>query len=88
MNTHTIRNDTKAWKAQVWISFLAAAALCATCLAFLPGRDLDRAFMVMGYMSCLSAPFTLAKTLPDAHDGALAEARAAHRSARAERERV
>lgn len=151
MNTHTIRHDTKAWKAQVWISFFAAAALCATGLAYLPGRDLDRAFMVMGYMFCLSAAFalakfirdnderavdtplwrivvwggfalamaltgwglvqmeinpaykaflgvswlflistafTLAKTLRDAHDSALAEARAAHRSASAERERV
>ncbi len=150
MNTHTIRHDTKAWKAQVWISFFAAASLCATGLAFLPGRDLDRAFMVMGYMFCLSAAFalakfirdnegravdtplwrlvvwgafalamgltgwglvqmeinpaykaflgvswlflistafTLAKTLRDAHDGVLAEARAGHRSSSVERER-
>lgn len=88
MITHTIRPDTEACKAQVWISFFAAAAPRATGLAFLPGRDLDRAFVVMGYMFCLSAALTLAKTLRDAHDGALAEARATHRSACAERERV
>ena len=60
-----IRHDTKAWKAQVWISFFAAAALCATGLAYLPGRDLDRAFMVMGYVFCMSAAFALAKFVRD-----------------------
>src|SRR5688572_25358454 len=44
MNSPAIRHDTKAWKAQVWISFGAAAGLCATGLAYLPGGDLDRAF--------------------------------------------
>jgi hypothetical protein len=65
MQTITIRHDTKAWKAQVWISFLAAAALCGTGLAVLPGRDLDRAFMVMGYVFCVSAAFALAKFIRD-----------------------
>ena len=64
MQTTSIRHDTKAWKMQVWVSFFAAAFLCAVGLAWLPGRDLDRAFMVMGYMFCLfliSTCFTLAK---------------------------
>jgi hypothetical protein len=65
MNTHTIHQDTKAWKAQVWISFFAAALLCGIGLSWLPGRDLDRAFMVMGYMFCLSAAFALAKFIRD-----------------------
>ena len=65
MNTITIRHDTKAWKAQVWISFFAASALCAIGLSWLPGRDLDRAFMVMGYIFCLSAAFALAKFIRD-----------------------
>ena len=65
MQTTTIRHDTKAWKAQVWISFFAATLLCGTGLGWLPGRDLDRAFMVMGYMFCLSAVFALAKFIRD-----------------------
>lgn len=65
MNTATIQHDTKAWKAQVWISFAVAASLCAIGLAYLPGQDLDRAFMVMGYGFCLSAAFAVAKYVRD-----------------------
>ncbi len=59
------RADTRAWKLQVWASFSAALALCATGLAWLPGTDLDRAFMVMGYVFCLSMAFVVAKTVRD-----------------------
>jgi hypothetical protein len=66
MQTETvIRRDTKAWRAQVWISFGLAVSLCAIGLAWLPGSDLDRAFMVMGYVFCLSAAFALAKFIRD-----------------------
>ena len=60
-----IQRDTKAWQFQVWVSFLVAAFLCGVGLAYLPGRDLDRAFMVMGYFFCLSAAFVLAKFVRD-----------------------
>jgi hypothetical protein len=40
-------------------------------LAYLPGQDLDRAFMVMGYFFCLSAAFVLAKFVRDNEKGAL-----------------
>jgi len=60
-----IQRDTKAWVAQVWISFSIAVFLCGVGLAYLPGHDLDRAFMVMGYMFCLSAVFVLAKFVRD-----------------------
>ena len=63
-----IRPDTRAWRAQVWISFGAAVTLCATGLAWLPGLDLDRAFMVMGYLFTLSSAFTLAKFVRDQDD--------------------
>jgi hypothetical protein len=63
---HTlIHRDTKAWQLQVWVSFAIAAFLCGVGLAYLPGRDLDRAFMVMGYFFCLSAAFVLAKFVRD-----------------------
>ena len=57
--------DTKAWGAQVWISFGISLFLCAVGLAYLPGADLDRAFMVMGYFFCLSTAFVLSKFVRD-----------------------
>jgi hypothetical protein len=65
MQTTPIRQDTRAWKLQVWVSFGLAVTLCACGLAYLPGQDLDRAFMVMGYMFCLSTAFALAKYVRD-----------------------
>lgn len=62
---HTIRHDTKAWKLQVWVSFASAATLCGTGLAWLPGQDLDRAFMVMGYLFTLSTAFAVSKYVRD-----------------------
>ena len=46
----TVQRDTKAWTLQVWISFIIALFLCAVGLAYLPGQDIDRAFMIMGYL--------------------------------------
>ena len=60
-----IHRDSKPWHMQVWVSFLIAVFLCAVGLSYLPGRDLDRAFMVMGYFFCLSAAFVLAKYVRD-----------------------
>ena len=60
-----MKRDSRAWQLQVWISFGIAVALCAVGLAWLPGEDLDRAFMVMGYVFCMSAAFALAKFVRD-----------------------
>ena len=60
-----IQRDTGAWRMQVWISFGLAVLVCGTGLAWLPGGDLDRAFMVMGYFFCLSAAFALSKYVRD-----------------------
>ncbi len=60
-----VRRDTAAWKLQVWASFGIATTLCASGLAYLPGEDLDRAFMVTGYVFCLSTAFALAKFVRD-----------------------
>jgi len=65
MQRNHIRKDTAAWRLQVWVSFGLAVTLCAIGLAYLPGADLDRAFMVMGYMFCLSTAFALAKFVRD-----------------------
>jgi hypothetical protein len=63
--THPVQRDTRAWQLQVWVSFGLAVFLCGVGLAYLPGQDLDRAFMVMGYFFCLSAAFVLAKFVRD-----------------------
>ena len=59
------QRDTRAWRAQVWISFGLAVALCAGGLAGLPSQSLDRAFMVMGYLFCLCSAFVLSKFVRD-----------------------
>lgn len=61
-----IHRDSNAWQTQVWISFGVAVFLCGVGLAYLPGKDLDRVFMVMGYFFCLSNAFVLAKFVRDA----------------------
>jgi hypothetical protein len=60
-----IRRDTRAWRLQSWTSFGVAAGLCAIGLAWLPGDDLDRAFMVMGYAFTLSGVFAVSKFVRD-----------------------
>lgn len=83
MQSTPIRRDTKAWRAQVWLSFGAATTVCAIGLAWLPGADLDRDFMVMGYFFSLCSALALAKyvrdneggrALRDAHEADLLEA--------------
>jgi hypothetical protein len=65
MPSTPIRHDTKAWQLQAWISFLVAVALSGTGLAWLPGHDIDRAFMVMGYVFCTTTAFAVAKHVRD-----------------------
>ncbi|MEO8278836.1 MAG: YiaA/YiaB family inner membrane protein [Ideonella sp.] len=69
MQTSFVRQDSKAWKVQVWASFAIAIGLSVVGLAYLPGEDLDRAFMMMGYGFCISTAFALAKYVRDAQQG-------------------
>ena len=64
-NAFAVHRDSEPRQVQVWVSFSIAVFLCAVGLAYLPGCDLDRAFMVMGYFFCLSAAFVLAKFVRD-----------------------
>ena len=50
---------------QVRISFGIAVFLCAVGLAWLPGAALEKVFMVIGYVFCLSATFMLSKFVRD-----------------------
>ena len=63
-----VQRDTRAWRMQVWISFILSLVVCGSGLAWLPGADLDRAFMVMGYVFCLSTAFALSKFVRDNAD--------------------
>jgi hypothetical protein len=61
----TVQRDSGPWQMQVWVSFGLAILLCSVGLAYLPGKDLDRVFMIMGYFFCLSNAFVLAKFVRD-----------------------
>lgn len=60
-----VRRDTRAWKLQSWVSFGLAVTVCGSGLAYLPGTEVEVAFMVMGYVFCLSAVFGLSKFVRD-----------------------
>lgn len=64
-----IQRDTKAWQMQVWTSFGIAVFLCGVGLAYLPGETVERTFMVMGYLFCLTSAFVLSKLIRD-HESA------------------
>ncbi len=66
---YVMQRDTQGWRSQVWISFGLALVACAIGVAFLPGQDLDRAFLAIGLLFCLFACFALAKTIRDNRDG-------------------
>lgn len=57
--------DTRSWHFQTWASFAIAVFMCGVGLSWLPGEALDRAFMVMGYVFCLSTAFMLSKFIRD-----------------------
>ena len=54
--------------------FGIAVFLCAVGLAWLPGADLEKVFMVMGYVFCLSATFMLSKFVRDNQSAGAARA--------------
>ncbi len=60
-----VRRDTRAWRVQVWVSFAIALTMCASGLFSLPGKGLEQAFMIMGYIFCMSAVFALSKFVRD-----------------------
>ena len=72
--TVSIQRDSRAWQFQTWASFAIAVFLCATGLSWLPGEALDRAFMVMGYVFCLSTAFMLSKFIRDGEQAAAGSA--------------
>ena len=71
-------DDSRAWQLQVWIAIAISVALSGIGLAYLPGTDVEQAFLVLGYLFCVSSAFVLAKMVRDAqqsaaHGGAAAD---------------
>ena len=54
---------------QVWISFGLAVLASGIGVILLPGQELDRAFLAIGFFFCLFTSFSVAKTIRDNRDG-------------------
>lgn len=68
MEKYLVRRDTQAWSVQVWLAFSLAVVACAAGVWGMPGEELDRAFLALGFFFCLFASFTLAKMIRDNRD--------------------
>ena len=65
---YVMQRDTSGWRMQVWISFGLALGACAVGVMLLPGQELDRAFLAIGFFFCLFTSFSVAKTIRDNRD--------------------
>jgi len=68
-NKYIMQRDTNAWRMQVWISFGLAVLVSGIGVIQLPGQELDRAFLAIGFFFCLFSTFAVAKTTRDNRDG-------------------
>lgn len=66
---YVVQRDTGSWRTQVWSAFVAALGACLGGMAYLPGQDLDRAFLALGVLFSLFASFAVSKTQRDNRDG-------------------
>ena len=66
---YVMQRDTSGWRMQVWLSFGISLAACAIGVMYLPGQELDRAFLAIGLTFCLFSSFAVAKTIRDNRDG-------------------
>jgi len=66
---YVMQRDTSGWRTQVWVSFGLSVFACAVGVAYMPGQELDRAFLAIGLFFCLFASFAVAKTTRDNRDG-------------------
>jgi len=73
------RVDTPLWKAVVWGAFFAAMALTGWGLVRMTIQPVWQAYLLVSWLFLISSTFTLAKTLRDAHEADLFDARLAGR---------
>lgn len=62
---YVIQRDTAGWRVQVWLSFALAVMASGWGVLRLPGQELDRAFLAIGFFFCLFTCFAVAKLLRD-----------------------
>jgi len=67
--TSELRQDTPAWVAQVWLSFLLAVGASVIGIVFVPVGPWIKAYLGMAFLFSLGSSFTLAKTIRDNHEG-------------------
>jgi hypothetical protein len=65
---YIMQRDTGGWRIQVWLSFGIAIIAAALGVIQLPGQELDRAFLAIGFLFCLFSSFAVAKTIRDNRD--------------------
>ena len=68
MQDNLINQNTKAWRIQVWAVFVLAFGGTLIGIAYLSADVWVKAFLAMGFISTVSACFTLAKTVRDDHE--------------------
>ncbi len=66
---YIMQRDTNGWRMQVWLSFALAVVASGVGVIQLPGQELDRAFLAIGFFFCLFSSFAVAKTIRDNRDG-------------------
>lgn len=64
-----MQRDTGGWRLQVWLSFGLAIVASGIGIVSLPGAELDRAFLAIGFFFCLFSVFAVSKTVRDNRDG-------------------
>ncbi len=69
------RNDTPMWSLVVWTGFVLAMSLTGWGLWQMGINPTYKAYLGVSWLFLISSAFTLAKTLRDGHEAALAEAR-------------
>ena len=66
---YVMQRETAGWRMQVWITFGIAIVAAGAGIIQLPGQELDRAFLAIGFFFCLFSSFAVAKTVRDNRDG-------------------
>lgn len=65
---YVMQRDTSPWRIQVWTAFAVSAFACLYGAFALPGDEIDRAFIGIGFLFSVFASFAVAKTVRDNRD--------------------
>ena len=68
MNDNLIKQNTPAWRVQVWIIFILSFGGMLFGIVKVESDPWTKAFLAMAFVSTVSACFTLAKTIRDDHE--------------------